>query len=200
MAIHLNSQGETRNTRDKYLAFLRCLSSQTARLRPGVCKIGHIKLSVKLSIAVLETNCTTPNETDNHPIEWREEAAQRPVTYLPFCLLGPLLVFLCVCVCVCLCVSVWTAGGREMMRQDRRWAIIVWKVFNYVGLSGKKKLWEYILCFLPFSMSFSILFSPKPGFFVFLWKQHGNAIGAVAAIERTEVRRGFRYIYSFLFS
>lgn len=69
MAVHSNSQGETRKTRDKYLVFQCCLSSQTARLRPRVCKIDHIKLSVKLSIAVLETNCTTPNETDNHPIE-----------------------------------------------------------------------------------------------------------------------------------
>ena len=172
MAVHSNSQGETRKTRNKYLVFQCCLSSQTARLRPRVCKIDHIKLSVKLSIAVLETNCTTPNETDNHPIEWREEAAQRPVTYLPFCLLSPLLVFLCVC--VCLCVSLWTAGGREMKRPDRRWAIIVWKVLIMLDYQGKKKKKKKEHSFLFSAFLLVVLYSifPKPGYLFFVF--HGN--------------------------
>ncbi len=60
---------ETRKQKDEAFLSQGCLFSQTASVRPMGCKIEHIKLSVKLSIVVLETNCITPNKTDNHPIE-----------------------------------------------------------------------------------------------------------------------------------
>lgn len=54
------------------------------------------------------------------------------------------------CVCAHVCVSVWTAGRREMKKQDRRWATRVWKVYNYFGLAGKN-FEDVVSCFPPFS-------------------------------------------------